>query len=106
MTTINLATNLPSDVNTLEKLSLHNLLCLEALYGNLTFPANLNDRQAFLITSQIAKAYDGKHYQQFVVHFELDSAELLSGATDKKPWHLAKEWGNIAYPSTFAENNP
>jgi hypothetical protein len=108
MTIIRNAGNLtvPSEILTLEKLSYWSLLAMYQMYGNLTFAANVEDRQAKRIDVTVGKAFDNKNYAVFAVSFELDPTIITSNPTNRKPWNAAFDWGNVELPAAFNQNSP
>ncbi|PSF33637.1 hypothetical protein C7H19_19830 [Aphanothece hegewaldii CCALA 016] len=106
MTLINLSTDLPSELVTLEKLTYHNCLALNLLYSNLQIPLNKENMQFPKSDVKTGRALDGKLYSVITLAFEVDESIVISNPSNKKPWMAAYDWGNVAYPTAFKQNSP
>ncbi|MEG3436510.1 hypothetical protein V0288_24875 [Pannus brasiliensis CCIBt3594] len=84
---------LPSDVLTLEQETYRNLLALWEMFGDVTFAANVDDRNAPIINMAPGRAYDKKYYNVFTAAFELDEEIVTTNVNNKKQWIAALPWG-------------
>lgn len=103
MTTIVLATDLPSNVNTLERLIYHNALAFRETIGNSTFnlDATTNPQQPYItITQGYANTGDKQLYASIFCYLPLDT-RIATNELNQRPWMYAKEASNNAYPIAY-----
>ncbi|MBE9264088.1 hypothetical protein IQ224_18715 [Microcystis sp. LEGE 00066] len=104
MTTIVLASNIPSNINTLERLIAHQLMALKATIGNTTFNLDSTEKggRTPYITLNTGEATegDGQLYLQAFVYLPLDT-QIRNNALNQRPWMYAKEISNNNYPAGY-----
>lgn len=104
MTTIVPSTDIPSNINTLERLTVHVLLALKATIGSSTF--NLdgtpeNGRTPYVTVRQgEASSGDEELYFQAFVYIPLDK-QINNDGLNQRPWMYAQEISNNAYPAGY-----
>ncbi|MDB9420478.1 hypothetical protein PN467_08070 [Microcystis aeruginosa CS-563/04] len=100
MTTIALSTDIPSNINTLERLFFHVSLALNATIGAATF--NLDGtadggRTPHISINRGRATGDGKEYAQIIAYIPVD-ARIDNNALNQRPWQYAEEISSNAYP--------
>lgn len=103
MTTIVTSTDIPSNINTLERLIVHVVSALKATIGNSTF--NLDgtsegSRTPYVTALQGEASGDGMLYFQAFVYIPLDPL-IRNNGSNQRPWMYAKEISNNAYPAGY-----
>jgi hypothetical protein len=106
MTAISIGTFFPAELNTIEKMTYHNLLCLNTLYSNQQIAISEQEKQYRRVAIDIGRGYDGKLYAICRAVFELDETIVQSNPTNKKPWMAALDWGQVTYPDAFKQGSP
>ena len=106
MTAINLSTDLPSELVTLEKLTYHNFMAMNVLFSNQQIALDEDNKQYRRSQLNIGRALDGKLYAFCTLAFELDETIVQSNPTNRKPWMAAYDWGTVGYPVAFRQNSP
>jgi hypothetical protein len=104
MTAITLSSNIPTNINTLERLLAHSLMALKATIGNTTF--NLDGTEVGGRTPYItlntgeATAGDGNLYLQSFLYLPLNP-QIRNNGLNQRPWMYANEISNNAYPTGY-----
>ena len=104
MTTIVLATNIPTNINTLERLFFWNALALNATIGATAF--NLDGtaeggRTPHISISQGRASGDGKTYVQIIAYIPVDE-RINNNGLNQRPWQYASEISNNLFPSGYS----
>ena len=103
MTIIARNTDIPENINTLERLIVHNLLAFKAAIGNTTFNldgTNEGGRTPYITVNQGTATGDGKLYFQAFVYIELNP-QISNNGLNQRPWMYAEEASNNAYPAGY-----
>lgn len=103
MTAIIRNDDIPQNINTLERLTVHVLSALKATIGNTTF--NLDGsaeggRTAYITISKGVAVGDGRQFFQAVVYVPLDP-QIDNNGLNQRPWMYAEEISNNPYPSGY-----
>ena len=104
MTALTISSNIPTNINTLERLIAHSLMALKATIGNSVF--NLDSTEAGGRTPYItlntgeATAGDGNLYLQAFVYIPLNP-QIRNNGLNQRPWMYANEISNAAYPTGY-----
>ncbi|MCU7243374.1 MAG: hypothetical protein NT917_09495 [Microcystis aeruginosa WS75] len=104
MTTIVLATNIPSNINTLERLFFWNSLALNATIGASTFNldgTNEGGRTPYISINEGRATGDGKKYAQIIAYVPLD-ARIDNNGLNQRPWMYAEDISNNAFPAGYS----
>jgi hypothetical protein len=100
MTAITVASDIPNNINTLERLILHNARCLENVIGGATFnlDGGPNARNPYVTIVSSPARGDGLDYTAIYIFLPMDPT-FRSGTA--RPWMYANEISNNAYPAAF-----
>ena len=103
MTTIARNTDIPENINTLERLIVHTLSALKATIGNTGF--NLDGsaeggRTPYVTINKGTATGDGRLYFQAFVYIPLNSL-IENNGSSQRPWMYAEEISNNAYPAGY-----
>ena len=103
MTTISIGTDIPTNINTLERLFFHVALTLNATIGATTF--NLDGtadggRTPHIVVNRGRASGNGKEYAQIVAYLPID-VRIDTNALNQRPWMYAEEISNNTYPSGY-----
>lgn len=103
MTTIVTSTDIPSNINTLERLIVHVVSALKATIGNSTF--NLDGtseggRTPYVTALQGEASGDGELYFQAFIYIPLDK-QIRNNGLNQRPWMYGNEISNNAYPAGY-----
>lgn len=103
MTTIVRNDDIPQNINTLERLIVHNLLAFRAAIGNTTF--NLDGtseggRTPYITVNQGYATGDENLYFQSFVYIRLDP-QISNNGLNQRPWMYALEASSNAYPAGY-----
>lgn len=101
MAALNLATDIPSNIDTLEELLAWCLLTAHNLYGGQVFQELQGALLEREIDTSIVKVADGTTRLLFRGALKVDDEYANSTL---KLWFLAQEWGNTAIPAAFKVN--
>jgi hypothetical protein len=106
MTTIVLATNIPSSINTLERLFFWNALAMNAAFGAATFNldgTNEGGRTPHITINEGRATGDGKKYAQIIAYVPIDH-RIDNNALNQRPWLYAEDISNNAFPTGYSSN--
>jgi hypothetical protein len=103
MTTIALSTDIPNNINTLERLFFHVSLALNATIGATTF--NLDGtadggRTPHISITEGRATGNGKKYSKIVAYIPLDE-RIDNNGLNQRPWMYAEEISNNLYPAGY-----
>lgn len=103
MTTIVRNNDIPENINTLERLTVHVLSALKATIGNSTF--NLDGtaeggRTPYVTINKGVAAGDGQMYFQAFLYIPLDE-RIDNNGLSQRPWMYAEEISNNAFPAGY-----
>lgn len=101
MSTLNLATQIPSQINTLEKLHAWSGLALGYMYPTLKAIEGVGYEERVAQANVFYIAADNKYRLISRVSLQV-SPDFLSGGS--KMWNYMMEVGNTAIPTTFVAN--
>lgn len=102
MTTINIATDVPSQINTLERLVMWSLLALRACNPTLRVIEIENTQGELVAQTSIFQANDGS--LRFFCRGSIPIDPDYAADTTKKLWQNAQELSNTALPAAFKIN--
>jgi hypothetical protein len=103
MTTISIGTDIPTNINTLERLFFHAALTLNATIGATTFNldgTNEGGRTPNITINRGRATGDGKEYAQIIAYIPIDE-RINNNGLNQRPWLYAEEISNNAYPSGY-----
>lgn len=104
MTTIVTSTDIPSNINTLERLLMHVVLAAKATIGASTFNLDgspTGSRTPFITTRQgDAVGGDEQLYFQAFIYLPLDN-KIENNQLNQRPWMYANEISNNVYPAGY-----
>lgn len=104
MTALTIASNIPTNINTLERLIAHSLMALKATIGNSVFNLDGTEtggRTPFItLNTGEATAGDGNLYLQAFVYIPLNP-QIRNNGLNQRPWMYANEISNAAYPTGY-----
>ncbi|TRU97595.1 MAG: hypothetical protein EWV75_08805 [Microcystis wesenbergii Mw_QC_S_20081001_S30D] len=103
MTTIVRNDDIPSNINTLERLTVHVVSALKATIGNSTFNldgTNEGGRTPYVTTNMGEASGDGELYFQAFLYVPLDKL-IRNNGSNQRSWMYAKEISNNVYPSGY-----
>jgi hypothetical protein len=103
MTTISIATDIPTNINTLERLFFHVALALNATIGAATFNldgTNEGGRTPHITVNRGRATGNGDTYAQIIAYIPLDE-RIDNNGLNQRPWMYAEEISNNAYPSGY-----
>lgn len=103
MTTIVRNDDIPQNINTLERLTIHVLSALKATIGNTTF--NLDGsaeggRTPFVSINKGVAPGDGRQFFQAIVYIPLNP-QIDNNGLNQRPWMYAEEISNNPYPPGY-----
>lgn len=103
MTTIVRNTDIPENINTLERMVFHNLLAIQATIGASTF--NLDGtaeggRTPYISVNQGRATGDGLMYVQGIIYLPVDE-QIFTNGLNQRPWMYAREISNNPYPAGY-----
>jgi len=101
MTTINLATDIPNSIVTLEQLNAWTSLCLARINPTLAVLEAENYSQ-FVVQSGVFSAADNSNRLVGRTSLELDMNYISDRS--KKLWMFVNEFGNVQIPAAFKAN--
>ncbi|KAM3090541.1 hypothetical protein ACKFKF_34685 [Phormidesmis sp. 146-12] len=101
MTTINLATDIPNSIVTLEQLHAWTSLTLGVLNPTLAV-LEAADRAEFVVQTGVYKVADNTNRLLTRASISLDPSFMSDRS--KKLWMFAQEFSNIAIPAGFKDN--
>lgn len=94
--------DIPTNINTLERVIFHNALALQAAIGSATF--NLDNGEGsqtlYCTINKGPVPTIGKQMVYVGIYLPLDS-DIDSDAKNQRPWMYAEEISNNAYPVAF-----
>ena len=101
MTAINLTTQIPSQINTLEKLHSWSGLCLAYLYPDVTALEGVGYQERVASANLFYIAADNRH--RIITRASMQmSPDFKAGG--QKLWNYTVELGNTAIPTIFTAN--
>jgi hypothetical protein len=103
MTAIVLATNIPSNINTLERLFFWNALVMNATFGAATFNldgTNDGGRTPYISIDEGRAPGDGKKYARIIAYVPLDP-RIDNNGLNQRPWMYAEDISSNAFPSGY-----
>ena len=103
MTTIVRNDDIPQNINTLERLTVHVVSALKATIGGSTFNldgTNEGGRTPYVSINRGEASGDGELYFQAFIYIPLD-AQINNNGLNQRPWMYAKEISNNAYPAGY-----
>jgi hypothetical protein len=106
MTNIVLATNIPSSINTLERLFFWNALVMNATFGAATFNldgTNEGGRTPHITINEGRATGDGKKYAQIIAYVPIDP-RIDNNGLSQRPWLYAEDISNNAFPTGYSSN--
>jgi len=106
MTTIVLATNIPSSINTLERLFFWGALAMNAAFGSSTFNldgTNEGGRTPYITINEGRATGDGKKYAQIIAYVPIDH-RIDNNGLNQRPWLYAEDISNNAFPTGYSSN--
>jgi len=104
MTTIVLSTNIPSAINTLERLFLWGALAMNATFGSATFNldgTNEGGKTPHITINQGRATGDGKKYAQIIAYVPLDP-RIDNNGLNQRPWMYAEDISSNAFPAGYS----
>ena len=103
MTAIVLTTNIPSNINTLERLFFWNALALNATIGAHSFNldgTNEGGRTPHISIHEGRATGDGKKYAQIIAYVPLDH-RIDNNGLNQRPWMYAEDISSNAFASGY-----
>jgi hypothetical protein len=104
MTAIVLATNIPSNINTLERLFFWAALALNATIGSASFNldgTNDGGRTPHVLINEGRATGDGKKYAQIIAYVPLDP-RIDNNGLNQRPWMYAEDISSNAFPAGYS----
>jgi hypothetical protein len=104
MTTIVLATNIPSNITSLERLFFWNALALNATIGAHSFNldgTNEGGRTPHISIHEGRATGDGKKYAQIIAYVPLD-ARIDNNGLNQRPWMYAEDITSNVFPAGYS----
>jgi hypothetical protein len=105
MTTITLTgstPDVPTNINTLERLLAHNVLAAGAIFGNATFNLDNGEGSATpYIQNDIGFVNPIKTYMMRTLLYLPINPDIYSNALNQRPWNYANEVTNNAYLAAY-----
>lgn len=102
MTTITIASSIPSNINTLEKLTAWSILASNALAGGLEVLETAGEAPISVAIASISQAADDTYRLSARLSLRLN-ANYMSDRSQKL-WQFAEEWSSAALPAAFSAN--
>jgi hypothetical protein len=103
MTAIVLTTNIPSNINTLERLFFWNALALNATIGSHSFNldgTNEGGRTPHISIDEGRATGDGKKYARIIAYLPLDP-RIDNNGLNQRPWMYAEDISSNAFASGY-----
>ncbi|TRU49673.1 MAG: hypothetical protein EWV91_07285 [Microcystis aeruginosa Ma_QC_Ca_00000000_S207] len=104
MTAIVLASNIPSNITSLERLFFWAALVLNATIGASSFNldgTNEGGRTPHISISEGRATGDGKKYAQIIAYIPLDE-RIDNNGLNQRPWMYAEDISGNAFPSGYS----
>jgi hypothetical protein len=102
MTTINIATDIPSQINTLERLAMWSCMALRRVNPTLAVIEVSNQTAEKVAQTAIVQADDGKI--RFVGRLSIEVASDYGEDSTSKLWTKALEFSNTQLPAAYKTN--